>query len=101
VYKEDSVKCDFSQLFRCDIVITVFRVGCIDVRGYVNSLVCCQTDVTAMTKAMKTTGVSRQLFPLGRMNKQKLLDARQLLAQLQYVWLILSRSFHCCFYSHF
>ena len=38
-----------------------------------------------MTKAMEKTGVSRRLFPLGRMNRQKLLDARQLLAQLQYV----------------
>lgn len=44
-----------------------------------------QTDMTAMTKAMEKTGVSRRLFPLGRMNRQKLLDARQLLAQLQYV----------------
>jgi len=44
-----------------------------------------QTDVTAMTKAMEKTGVSRRMFPLGRMNKQKLLDALQLLARLRYV----------------
>jgi len=56
-----------------------------------------QTDVTAMTKAMEKTGVSRRMFPLGRMNKQKLLDALQLLARLRYV----SPFFCCCFCLQF
>jgi hypothetical protein len=42
-----------------------------------------QTDVSAYSGTLKKIGVSEAMLPLGRISKEKLLEAKKILLQLQ------------------